>query len=383
MINRVIIFGGHIQALGLARQAKGEGVEVILVTEDKWSVARFSNSIHKCIICKSINQINSILKPFEDSDTLLFPTSDEYVEYLTNNYTTFSRHFILGVPEPDCTTIFLNKRNTYKFCEDNNIPHPASKYPESIDDVIEIGKHTSFPLVVKPGTMYSFHKLVGKKAFLCQNAEELVSKCVEIQQKGFPIKDLIIQQFLSDGPKSLYSFGTFAQNGEPVAWIQANRIRQNPMDFGNSTTYAISCCKEEIEKSARQILHLTNYSGMAEIEFMYDSQSSEYKFLEINTRAWKWHTISNAFGFGFLSEMIRSFNGQDSQFKPSTTTKAWQERLTDYTIILKEVLKGRMSFTQAIRSMKMPKTYAVWSVSDPLPAFMYILMAPVLYFKRH
>lgn len=41
MIKRVVIFGGHIQALGLARQVKAKGLEVVLIVEDKCQVARF------------------------------------------------------------------------------------------------------------------------------------------------------------------------------------------------------------------------------------------------------------------------------------------------------------------------------------------------------
>lgn len=383
MIKHIIIFGGHIQALGLARQAKDEGIDVTLIIEDKWSIARFSNSVDRYYLCPSIKDIDSILVPYNNTGTLLFPTSDEYVEYLSLRYESLKDHYILGIPKPDCTDIFLNKRRTYIFCEQNNIPHPASYYPMSIDDVTNIGKHLSFPLVIKPGTMYSFHKIVGKKAFLCHNIDDLINKCLDIEKKGYPINDLVIQEFISGGPKSLYSYGAFSVNGEPKAWIQVNRIRQNPMDFGNSTTYAISCFHKQIEEMARKLLLLTSYSGLAEIEFMYDTKSSEFKFLEINTRAWKWHTISNAFGFGFMDEMIRCYNGQESKFKPTSIAKAWQERLTDYTIIIKEVIKRKMSFKKAIASLKKPKTYAVWSKADPLPCILYLIMSPVLFFRRY
>lgn len=383
MINRIIIFGGHVQALGLARQAKREDIEVDIVIEDKWSVARFSSSVDNYLICKSTDEIDSVIIPYEDTGTLLFPTSDEYVEYLTARYSSLSKHFTIGIPGPECTNIFLEKRNTYKFCERNNIPHPASFYPESIDDVAEISKQASFPLVVKPGTMYSFHKLVGKKAFLCHSSEDLISKCLDIQQKGFPVNDLIIQEFLSGGPESLYSYGAFAVMGEPKAWIQANRVRQNPMDFGNSTTYAISCNIAEIEETAKRILKLTNYSGLAEIEFMYDAESGQYKFLEVNTRAWKWHTLSNAFGFGFLSEMIRYYNSLESEFISPDEKMSWVERITDFSIIAKECLRGRMNPIKAFSTYKIKKTYAVWSWKDPLPAIMYLLMTPVLFVKRY
>lgn len=383
MFNRIIIFGGHIQALGLARQANKEGLEVTLLIKDRWSIAKYSNSVKEIISCTAKSKIYSTISPFASKGTLLFPTSDEYVEYIADNYEILSKEFSIGIPEPSCVNIFSNKRTTYKFCEEHGIPHPKSYYPNSLDEVVLLSSSITYPTVIKPAVMYSFHDKFGKKAILCRNRDELITKCHEIERSNYSIENLIIQEFLSGGAKDLYSFGTYCKKGTPVAWIQANRIRQNPMDFGNSTTFAITCYIPQIEEAARRILRLTNYSGLAEVEFMYDEKSNEYKFLEINTRAWKWHSISENFGFGFLSELIRNSNSLNSNFEPINERKAWVERLTDWTIIIKETLKGKMNFVKAIKTYFIRKKSAVWSWKDPIPAIMYIIMAPVLYFKRH
>lgn len=383
MIENIVIFGGHIQALGLARQAKAEGMKVYLIVPDRWSVAKHSNTVDHTYICRSDEEILITLESFKNRNTLLFPTSDDYVEFLSQHYSILSQSFKIGIPSQKCIELFSNKRNTYKFCEENNIPHPSSKYPESLEDVISISTQIEYPAVVKPAVMYSFHKLMGKKAFLCQDKEELISTCTNIEQKGYPINNLVIQEFLDGGAANLYSFGVYTKDGEPKAWIQANRIRQNPMDFGNSTTFAVTCNVPEITAASRRILKLTNYSGLAEIEFMYDKKSNQYKFLEINTRAWKWHSISENFGFGFLAEMIRDINNLPSQFQESAEKKAWVERLTDFAIIFRESIMGKMNLAFAIHSYKYSKKSAVLSIKDPLPLFTYFLMSLVLFFKRY
>ena len=55
MIQRVVIFGGHIQALGLARQVKAKRLEVVLIVEDKYQVARFSRAVSKTYVCENID----------------------------------------------------------------------------------------------------------------------------------------------------------------------------------------------------------------------------------------------------------------------------------------------------------------------------------------
>ena len=382
MLKQVIIIGGHIQALGLVRQARATGIRVVLFIEDAFSVARFSNMVSKTVVFGDVDRLGAFLIPYQDTGTLLLPTADQYVEYIAANQEALASHFVLGIPQSENVELFGDKRKTYKFATDIGIPHPQSWFPDSLEDVDIIASKATFPLVVKPAVMYSFHRIFGKKAFRCNNIEELRSRCEAIQER-MPLSSVVVQEFLSGGAKTLYSFGTFAVEGEPKAWVEANRIRQNPMDFGNSTTFAVTCYISEIEECARKILRETHYTGLAEVEFMYDESCKCYKFLEINTRAWKWHSISIGLGFGFLSEMIYYLNHQPGTFRENSQSVAWVERLTDFAIIAKETLKGRMNLFQAVKSYRQKKVSAVWSWKDPLPALMYLILSPVLYIKRH
>lgn len=382
MIKQVILIGGHIQALGLARQARSIDVPVILFIEDKFAVARFSKAVSKTVVFESMDYLDECLAPYQNTGTLLFPTADQYVDYLCSNYVSLSHHFLLGIPQKETVELFGDKRKTYKFALNIGISHPLSWYPESFADVADIAMKAAFPLVVKPAIMHTFHRLFRKKAFRCDNEEELLAKC-DLIQKKMPLSGIIIQEFLSGGAKTLYSYGAFVVDGEPKAWIMANRIRQNPMDFGNSTTFAVVCHIPEIEVAAKEILNRTCYSGLAEVEFMYDEPSKSYKFLEVNTRAWKWHSISIGLGFGFFSEMIKYMNQQPGDFNESNKNMAWVERLTDLTIIAKETLKGKMSLLGALNTYRQKKVSAVWSWNDPVPGLMYLILSPVLFFKRY
>ena len=380
MVDSIIIFGGHIQALGLARQSKSKGLSVSLVLNNNYSVARFSNTVDSVFICHNDIELKSELARHESNHTMLLPTSDDYIMFILNNYEWLNSSFYLAIPDKTTATVFADKRLTYLFAEKNDISHPKSWYLSSEDDISIIAPKVKYPVILKPSFMYSFHKLFGKKAFLCEDYTALLSTAFRIQ-KRFPINQLIIQEFLSGGPKCLYSYGVLAKDGEPLASIIANRIRQNPMDFGNSTTFAVSCENKEIETIAKKILKLTHYTGMAEIEFMWDK--GEYKFLEVNTRAWKWHTISLGRSFGFLSSWIDYLN-HSSGIQPQTNELVtWQERLTDWYVMIKECVRGRMSIKDLSKRQPGKRVFAVWSPKDPIPAIMYVILSPILFFKRH
>ena len=395
MVKRVVIFGGHIQALGLARQIAEKGKEVVLVVEDGCSVARFSRAVDRTIICH--NGIVDWSKAISDMElpekgTLLFPTNDEAVEWLCAHYDEYKTRFALGVPEPKVIELFNNKRAAYQYAAAHKVPCPECWYPDTLEDVEVLSKELSYPVVVKPAVMYSFHATFGKKAFRCDDAASLKATYSRIAAKGYPLETLVVQEFLDGGAKNLYSCGVMAAGGEIIVSMQANRIRQNPMDFGNSTTYAISCFVPEIQEQTEALLRMVGYRGVGEVEWMWDAKSKTYKFLEINTRAWKWHTISNQLNFSFIGELINSFDIGDWRLKIGDLKRnihadekqvAWCERLTDWTVVAKEIVHGRMTLKEVCASYKIKHESAVWSWRDPLPAIMYVLLSPILYVKRH
>jgi len=386
MIEKVFILGNHIQALGIARQVKNYGLESYLFISDNASITRFSNCIKKTILFKDNIDLKEKITFYKkmQKKIILVPTNDSMVKFLRDNYYMLENDFYLAIPPPNIVDIFYDKKNSYQFCSLNNIPHPKSFYPNSITDAIKISEEVDFPVIIKPSVMFTFHKLFGVKAYKCLNPQELIDKIKYISNK-IPINEIIIQEFIEGGPQNLFSYGTFAVEGNPIAAIMANRIRQNPMDFGNSTTYAVTCNVSQIRLLAEKILKLTNYTGLAEIEFMYDKKSDQYKFLEINPRTWKWHTISNKLGFSFICKMIEWINNEDKSTIINFSDKvAWVERLTDFSIIIKELFHGKNILKNSINSYKkIPKVYAVWDKNDPLPFIMYILLSPILYFKRY
>lgn len=385
MIENVLILGNHIQALNLARQAKSLNVGVTLATSSRWCVAYFSNAVNDvlsfCTLDDLLERIRSLYHG--QKDTLLFPSSDDMVELLADNYAELSAHFFLGIPAPDVVRQFGNKRLSAQFCSEFGIPTPHTWCPKDLEDVRQISKIVRYPVVLKPAVMYSFHKTFGKKAFRCDSAESL-NKMAAVVAKRFSINQMLIQQFIGGGPRCLFSYGTFSVDGEPRAAVIANRIRQNPMQFGNSTTFAVTCNSADIQLLAEKILKATHYTGLAEIEFMYDEPSKQYLFLEINTRAWKWHSISEGLGFGFLSELIRFENGMPTQKHLDFEREmAWTERLTDFAVVAKEIVHGRMNIKEVWSSYRREKVYAVWDKHDMKPFFMYLLLSPMLYFSRH
>ena len=157
MVDELIILGGHIQALGLARQAKKKNVKVTLIIPDGFSVARFSRFVDNIILCTTEDQLIQYLDTEKRDGALLFPTNDEYIEFIMRNYDALKSAFFVALPELLTTQLFADKISTYQFAEMNEIPHPWSLYPQSLSEVESMAEKMEYPVVIKPAVMYDFH----------------------------------------------------------------------------------------------------------------------------------------------------------------------------------------------------------------------------------
>ena len=81
--------------------------------------------------------------------------------------------------------------------------------------------------------------------------------------------------------------------------------------------------------------------------------------------------------------MIDYYNGVATEQPVVKQPVGWVERLTDWIVIAKELLHGRMNWRDVSKTYKTHKENAVWQWTDPLPGIMYVMLSPILYIKRH
>jgi len=383
MIDSVFILGNHIQALGLARLAKKINLKVSLFNDHVVSITRYSNACQHFYLFRNKEELLHLLQDLGGKKrTLLLATNDSLIDFLSSNYKKLSKSYYLSIPNPEIVEICYNKRATYRKALELKIPIPESHFPDTLEDILQLSEAVRFPVILKPAVMHTFHKVTGKKALLCMTKDELIKNYKKIIAI-IPPTEVILQEYLKGGAKTLYSFGSFAANGEVYSSLSANRTRQNPMDFGNSTCYAITVSEPAFENIASKFIKSINYFGMSEVEFMKDPETGEFKMLEINPRAWKWHSIANRLNINFLKLMVDYLDGKEIEPEHKNKTGvAWIERLTDTYIALNEMFHKRFTFKEYLKSLQVPKENAVWSLNDPLPAIMYLLLSPYLFFKR-
>ncbi|MFA5337276.1 MAG: ATP-grasp domain-containing protein [Candidatus Omnitrophota bacterium] len=384
MVKKIYILGNHIQALGIAQIAGRLGLEIILFTDNRLSLARFSRYCKKTIV---FSDKNELLKKLIHShsgtkEVILMPTNDGMVEFLMDNYQTLNNIFFISLPQVDITEICFNKILTYKKLRELNIPFPDSRYPQNVTEAKAAAQELGYPIIIKPAIMFKFVDNIGEKVLVCRNDEEL-TRNYELAVKHIHASNVIVQKIIAGGAKNLYSFGSFSVSGKVISGFVVNRCRQRPMNFGFSTTFARSIACEEVERLSIEFLQGINYFGLSEIEFMYDEEDKKYKLLEINPRTWKWHSIANKLDINLIKMLIDYFEKKELCAKFNRNLEvAWIDPFTDFFMAIEYLLKGQLSIKGYFGSLMMKKEIAIFSPDDILPAIIYIVLLPYLIYSK-
>ena len=377
---QVLVLGGHVQGLGIIRGLANRGLKIAVLDETNFNISRFSKYCDEFFLCpndkfqKFINEIK--LNPrFENC--VIFPTNDFYVELLAKVKKKLAPNLRCAVDTWEKINVFYSKEKSYRLATDLSIHIPKTFEVNTIDEVASI--EIQYPCIIKPTIMHEFYSLYKKKVIVCHNNEELKDQLIKVSSK-FSLKDLLIQEIISGDNSCQFSVGAFSIEGKIIRTITANRSRQHPIDFGNATTFAITCNEPKLIEIAKRIMSETKYTGLCEIEFKKDQKSGNYMFLEVNSRTWKWHSLCQAANVDLIYPYYEYLISDKSHFEIQKQKDAYfQHNLTDLPTRIKMRLKN-------LKVINPPKGYvkqwAVWSKKDFLPWLMEKLFLPYFIFKR-
>jgi len=383
--NCAVIIGGDFQGLGIARNLSGLGIK-ILVVDPVFCISRFSRHVDKCLKSPSFTDpdiftdfLIGLAAEEQLERPVLFPTNDRVVRILSEYREKLEPHYLVPTPPWEVVKYAYDKKFTHILGQDAGVPVPATMYPESEQDLSKLS--FDFPVILKPAIIANFFSVIKLKALLAKDPEELV-RHYRFMSSVIDKSEIMVQELIRGGTRNLYSFCSFFRDGEVKGKIMARRLRQHPMDFGTSTTYAITCHIPELEEMATRVLRKMNYYGLSEVEFMFDDKDRKYKLIDINTRTWAWHTLGAKAGVNFPLLLFKDMHHEGFAVESFETGVKWFREVTDVAVVLSEMMKRTMTMRDYLQSLKGKKEFAVFSPTDPLPFLAELFMAPYRLYER-
>ncbi|MFH1928014.1 MAG: ATP-grasp domain-containing protein, partial [Chloroflexota bacterium] len=380
-----IILGGHFHSLGAVRNLAKHGVPVC-VLDSGICVAQFSRhvrSFHRCPPTTDERELIGFLLQLAVEEKLsgwvLFPSTDEWVRILAQHRECLSQHYHVTTAPWEVIRFAYDKRLTHRLAIERGVPVPWTHSPGSLDDLASL--NLEFPVVLKPAITSKFLPFTRKKAYRANTMEELI-RLYGVMAAIIDPSEILIQELIPGRAENLFSFAGFFRNGVPIAGLAARRPRQHPMEFGRASTLVETVDLPELKALAIQLLQGIAYSGLAEVEFMYDPKHARFELLEVNPRLWGWHTIATRAGLDLPYLVFADAIGREVTMGPVRHGVKWVRLVTDTPTAAQEILTGRLTVQEYLASVAGEMEFAVFSVHDPLPFLADVFLIPYYGIKR-
>jgi D-aspartate ligase len=380
-----LVVGGDYVGLGIVRSLGRNGVPVCIV-DDERSIARFSRfATYGERVPDLRDEQRAVETVLEVGCRLglrgwvLYPTREETVAAFSRNRAMLAQHFRVPTPGWDTVRWAWDKRNTYRLADELAIPTPRTWYPQRLEDLGGIDADP--PYAIKPGIKEHFFYATKAKAWRADSRAELAERferAVAVTGPG----EIMVQELIPGGGDQQFSYCAFFKDGAGVASMVARRRRQHPPEFGRASTFVETTDLPLLETLSERFLQAIGYYGLVEIEYKLDPRDGRYKLLDVNARAWGYHSLGQRAGVDFPFLLFADQLGEQIAPCRARAGVRWVRLVTDLPTAAYQLAHGQLDWRRYLRSLVGFDVEAVFSLEDPFPAVAEIALIPYLSRKR-
>jgi predicted ATP-grasp superfamily ATP-dependent carboligase len=379
-----LVLGSDYKALGIVRSLGRHGIPV-WVLRDEHVIASWSRYSARAIDwpasgdAERVAFLLSLGARHGLDGWALFPTDDETAAFLARSRKELAARFTITTPRWEILRWAYDKRLTYRRAASIGVAHPRTHYPRSRAELGAID--IAFPAILKPAIRAEQNSFTMSKAWRVDDRDSLLARYDEAASL-MDSSLIMVQELIPGAGEQQLSYAALCRDGRPIASVVARRTRQWPMDFGRASTFVETIDDLEVEASATSILETLRFTGIVEVEFKRDPRDGELKLLDINPRAWGWHSLGRGAGVDFPYLLWRMLSGETLPRIRGRAGVRWVRALTDLPTVLGEIRARRLSIGAYLRSLRRPIEYAILAADDPLPALVEVPAALALAWRR-
>jgi len=300
-MNKAIIFNLHFNGLGVARALGKNGIEVIGMDCKNKPVGRYSKYIKEFIKVENPNIddkkfIEDLIKYGKtlEEKAILIPTNDVWSIAVSKYKNKLEKYFYTYNSDFNVIEEIIDKKKFYKKMNDNNILVPQTYQIKKFKEIEQIKNKIKFPIILKPNARMEVNRKKEHTNIYNKNRLIEINDFDELLKYKNLIDnyDFIVQQKIEGLSNNMYTIGVYAdKNSDVKAVFSGRKVRGYPADIGDCFA-GEALWKQELVDLAKKIIKISNYTGIAEVEFKYNEKDGEYYLIEINPRTWSWVGIT-------------------------------------------------------------------------------------------
>jgi predicted ATP-grasp superfamily ATP-dependent carboligase len=380
-----LLLGSDFKALAAARSLSRRGVRVAVVDSDR-RAAWYSRHVQTRIYWHGslddpalVDRLLMAAKEDGLAGAVLFPMQDDAVELVSRNHQRLRATYRLTTAPWDLLRRAQEKRLAYQAADAAGVDHPVTWQPNDLGDMRRLP--IRLPAIVKPSISTKLVRSIHRKALLANTLDEL-AEMYQLALRYVPASGLLVQEFIPGGGENQYSFCALVDGGRIRASMTARRLRQYPIDFGMSSSLVEAVEVPELLGPSELLLSELGLSGLVELEFKRHPDTGRFHLLDINVRAWAWHSLCTECGVDFIDLQYRMAMGQPLPKVLPRYTVRWRRVLTDIPAGVASIRAGTTTFGSYMRSLRGTTTYSVLDLRDPLPSLADPAVAAIRLLRR-
>lgn len=280
MTNTIVLAAGP-NGLGVVRSLYLQGVRCQIITRDKNDIVHKSKVPTKKLFITGTSdeeQHQWLLKALvsQPKGTVIIPTSDWFVTFLTEHSSTLRENCKFIIPNAELSEILIDK------AKETAVVGEVIPVPETVQLITskaQLIESLSLPIIIKPRSHK--HMVLGCKNIIIENEQQLDSFFATF---GDVLSSVIAQEIIQGKDSQQWVCNCFFDEESNITQaFTFNRLRLSPSHYG-VTSYAISQKNQDVIDLSAKLGKALNYTGPAMVEFKQDPQDNVYKYIEINPR---------------------------------------------------------------------------------------------------
>ena len=369
----VVIGLDHINGIQTARILARRQVPVIAIAKDPK---------HYCCRTRVCERIlftdtggDALISTLEDlgpklgEKAVLFPCTDMQVLLVSRYRQRLEPWYHVILPSPEVVEMMMDKVRFYTYAQESGFPIPRTEFLRGQADAERAAKDLTFPCVYKPplSAIPEWEHKSKLKAYRLDSPDEFLAV---YQRYGALVDVSIIQEWIEGPVSSLYSCNCyFDASSEPIVTFVARKIRQWPPETGESSL-GEECRNDVVLQETIRLFKSVQYRGLGYVEMKRDERTGQHFIMEPNVgRPTGRSAIAEAGGVELLYTMYCDALGWQLPSKRVQyyTNVKWIHLRHDFQSALYSWRRKELTLKDWWRSLRGPKTDALFSWSDPGP----------------
>ncbi len=365
-----VVVGTGITGLTLARAVGKHKVPVIGVDHKKRRYTSYSGAFHLMLVDRHdfwgpglVSFLVHLAESLPRKAALLL-SMDEHVKLVSAHGQTLKDCYHFEFPDRETVDCLMNKEAFNRLALERGWRVPRTYAFQSSEELAGFVSELSFPVILKPQIKnLSFRTNSPQKAFRCSSHDELFLRYDLIAQWE---PEAIVQEWIPGRDDAVYfSFHYFGSNLREICSFQGRKIRQYRPECG-STASAVGVRDGDLARAAREILTTTRCVGFCSVEYKRNARSDIYYVTEptvgrVNLQV----GVAVANGVDIVSRGYFHMIGQQYPLHVEPTyERKWIILKSDVKSAHYYVKKSQYTWLDYLRSLRGPKTFAVWRLSD-------------------